>query len=137
MSNLAPWAVEGCVTTSKHNPDNPEILFVPIPVAQNKPTTGYMHSVTVKRIELLEKIKVNRDGHRDLFLKAQEGYRLDVIAELEQHLKDARNRKKISRSLTLPEPQDHTEDYDSVIAMLEMSVDQNIELDAGSFQQYV
>jgi hypothetical protein len=96
-----------------------------------------MHSVKVKRIDLLAKIKVNRDGHRDLFLKAQEGYRLDFIAELEQHLKDARDRKKITRSLSLPEPQDHTEDYDSVIAMLEMSVEDTIELDAGSFQQYV
>src|ERR1700756_651161 len=96
-----------------------------------------MHSVKVKRVELLEKIKKNREGHRDLFLRAQEGYRLDVIAELEQHLKDARDRKKISRSLSLPEPQDHTEDYDSVIAMLEMSVDETIELDASSFQQYV
>jgi hypothetical protein len=96
-----------------------------------------MHSVKVKRTGLLEKIKANRQGHRDLFLKAQEGYRLDVIAELEQHLQDARDRKKISRSLSLPEPQDHTEDYDSVIAMLEMSVDDTIELDAASFQQYV
>jgi hypothetical protein len=96
-----------------------------------------MHSVKVKRSELLEKIKKNREGHRDLFLKAQEGYRLDVIAELEQHLKDARERKKISRALSLPEPQDHTDDYDSVIAMLEMSVEEVIELDAGSFQQYV
>jgi hypothetical protein len=96
-----------------------------------------MHSVKVKRAALLEKIKANRDGHRDLFLKAQEGYRLDVIAELEQHLRDARDRKKISRALSLPEPQDHTEDYDSIIAMLEMSVEEIIELDAGSFQQYV
>ena len=96
-----------------------------------------MHSVKVSRIELLAKIKANREGHRDLFLKAQEGYRLDVIAELEQHLRDARERKKISRSLSLPEPQDHTEDYDSVIAMLEMSVEDIIELDAASFQQYV
>jgi hypothetical protein len=96
-----------------------------------------MHSVKVKRTDLLEKIKANRDGHRDLFLKAQEGYRLDFIAELEQHLKDARERKKISRAVSLPEPQDHTEDYDAVIAMLEMSVDEVIELDASSFQQYV
>src|SRR6267142_6362455 len=96
-----------------------------------------MHTVRVKRTDLLEKIKTNREGHRALFLKAQEGYRLDVIAELEQHLKDARERKKISRTLSLPEPQDHTEDYDSVIAMLEMSVEEIIELDAGSFQQYV
>ena len=62
---------------------------------------------------------------------------MDVIAELERHLQDARDRKKISRALSLPEPQDHTEDYDSVIAMLEMSVEDIIELDADSFQRYV
>jgi hypothetical protein len=37
----------------------------------------------------------------------------------------------------LPEPQDHTIDYDRVIKMLEMSVDSLIELDEGAFDQYV
>jgi hypothetical protein len=34
-----------------------------------------MNTVTVKREELLTKVRTNRDAHRELFLKAQEGYR--------------------------------------------------------------
>ena len=34
-----------------------------------------MNSVTVRRDELTKKIQTNRDAHRELFLKAQEGYR--------------------------------------------------------------
>jgi len=52
-------------------------------------------------------------------------------------LKDARNGKMIRRRITLPEPQDHTNDYDRVITMLEMSVDSVIELDDVAFDQYV
>jgi hypothetical protein len=38
-----------------------------------------MNTVKVKRDELLAKVRANRDAHRDLFLKAQEGYRKLVI----------------------------------------------------------
>ena len=96
-----------------------------------------MHSVKVKRIELLEKIKVNREGHRALFLKAQEGFRLEMIAELEKRLSEARDGKRIVRWMGLPEPADHTADYDTVIAMLEMSVDENLDIDSTLFSQYV
>lgn len=96
-----------------------------------------MHSVKVRRTHLLESIKVNRDKHRDVFLKAQEGYRTMVIEELDRMLQEAKDGKPIKRAISLVEPQDHTEDYDRVIAMLEMSVDNEIEIDSTSFDQYV
>jgi hypothetical protein len=96
-----------------------------------------MHSVKVKRDVLLEKVTKNRDAHRDLFLKAQQGYRADVITELDQMLKNAREGKPIVRSVSLTEPQDHTEDYNRVITMLEMSVEDAITLDSHSFDNYV
>lgn len=96
-----------------------------------------MHSVKVKRAEILERIKANRTSHRDLFLKAQEGYRLDMIEELDRMLKDARDGKVIRRHISMPEPQDHTADYDRVIDMLQMSTDEIIEIEAHEFDQYV
>jgi hypothetical protein len=96
-----------------------------------------MDQVKVKRLKLLATIKKNRKAHRDLFLKAQEGYRKDMIEELDRMLKDAKDGKQIRRAVIMPEPQDHTPDYDRVIAMLEMSVDTVIELDADSFDNYV
>lgn len=96
-----------------------------------------MHSVKIKRLELLERIKTNRKSHREQFLKAQEGYRQDMIEELDRMLKDARDGKAIRRHISMPEPQDHTKDYDSVIDMLEMSVDEVIEIEQHQFDWFV
>lgn len=96
-----------------------------------------MQQVKVERDELLRKVKANRDSHRDLFLKAQEGYRAKVIEELDRMLSEARKGGKILRAISLPEPIDHTSDYNTVVAMLEMSVDKEIELAQHEFQQYV
>jgi hypothetical protein len=96
-----------------------------------------MREVTVSKSILLDKVKHNRKEHRDLFLKAQEGYRKAVIKELDQMLTDAKNNKPIRRGISLPEPIDHTQDYDRIIAMLEMSVEANITIDDNAFDQYV
>src|SRR5215470_9253852 len=96
-----------------------------------------MNAVKVKREELLTKVRSNRDAHRELFLKAQEGYRKLVIEELHRMLEDARKGRPIQRSLTLTEPSNHIKDYDRVITMLQMSVDDTITLNAQSFDRYV
>ncbi len=80
-----------------------------------------MNTVKVKREELLTKVRSNRDAHRSLFLKAQEGaqegYRKLVIEELDRMLADARGGRPIQRSVTLTEPSNHVK---------EMSVDETI-----------
>ena len=96
-----------------------------------------MQQVTVKRSELLERLETNRSQHRDLFLKAQDGYRAQVVRELEAMLKEARDGKRIRRTVQLQEPVDQTREYDRAIAMLSMSVDDVIELSARDFQCYV
>ena len=96
-----------------------------------------MNTVAVKREELLTKVRTNRDAHRTLFLKAQEGYRKLVIEELDRMLADAKAGRPIARPINLVEPADHTEDYDRVLAMLEMSVDDTVILGAEEFSQYV
>jgi hypothetical protein len=90
-----------------------------------------MNPVKVKRDELLTKVRANRDAHRDLFLKAQEGYRKLIIEELDRMLADAKEGRLIQRSVTLTEPSNHIKDYDRVITMLEMSVDETIVLDGS------
>ena len=96
-----------------------------------------MHSVKVKRLPLLEQIKTNRDAHRDQFLKAQAGFRERVIEELDAMLAEARQGKGLRTSVRLVAPEDHTAEYDRVIAMLEMSVDDELQIDSASFNQYV
>lgn len=96
-----------------------------------------MQTVKVKREELLTKVQENRKSHRDLFEKAQEVYREEMISELDRMLEDAKRHLKIRRSVSLPEPEDHTKDYDRIITMLVMSVDPVIELDQATFAMYV
>lgn len=96
-----------------------------------------MREVTVLRGKLLEVIKENRDKHRDKFLKAQEAYRDRAIAHFEDMLLDAREGRHIRRSISIPEPADHTSDYNRVITMLEMSIDDSIVIGAGEFENFV
>ena len=96
-----------------------------------------MNEVRVLRTALLEKLERNRSGHRDVFEKAQVKYREQVIEELDQMLSDAKLGRKIKRYVLLPEPEDHTNDYDRVIAMLKMSVEDEIKLSELDFGRYV
>jgi len=97
----------------------------------------FMRIVRLKRIELLKKVKVNRANHRAVFEKALEGYRKAVIKELEKMLEEAKKGLRIRRAVMLVEPIDQRREYDRIIKMLEMSMDDIVELDEKEFSQYV
>lgn len=96
-----------------------------------------MNKVKINRLHLLAAIKVNRDEHVTLFDRAQIGYRKAVIEALEERLLDAKHGKPIVRGMALPEPQNHTQDYDRIIRMLSMSVEETIEISESEFDMYV
>lgn len=94
-------------------------------------------TITVKKEELLDKLRQNRDEHLDIFLKAQEKYRELVIEQLYIALEKARSGKEIITFIALQEPINQSKDYNRVISMLEMSVDDHITLSETEFSQYV
>ena len=96
-----------------------------------------METVKVNKAELLEKLTGNRKKHRENFLKAQEGYRAEVIEQLDKALQDARDGKKINTFFQLPAPQDQTPEYDRAIKMLEWAIGDEIELSEIDFSQYI
>jgi len=96
-----------------------------------------MNSVKVKKSHLLDILKNNRHDHRNIFIDAQAKYKEAVIAELEKSLADARAGKQVDYILRLVQPEDHTRDYDRVIRMLELSIDEVIEMPERDFTQYV
>ncbi len=96
-----------------------------------------MDSVRVSKSDLLAQVRANRDSHRDLFLKAQDGFRARVIEELDEMLRLARDGKEVRLFVGLTAPQDHTVDYDRTIQMLEMSQDETVEIDQTTFAQLV
>lgn len=96
-----------------------------------------MQTVSVKKAELLAIVQTNRDQHRAAFEKAFAGYQKECMEVLQNNL-DAllKDSKHIVVFFEQP-PADHTDDYDRVIAMLKMSVDENIELTNLDFAKYV
>jgi hypothetical protein len=93
--------------------------------------------VLVDKTELLGVLRANRARHRDAFLKAQQGFRERAIAELDRSLADARAGNDVRLVVRLPEPQDHTEDYDREIRMLEMHQEPTVRIRASLFDQIV
>ena len=93
--------------------------------------------VKIKKQELIDVLTENREGHREKFLAAQEGYRTRVIELLDQRLADARAGRQIDLAFRLPVPEDHTADYDRELRMLEMEVEETVTLDKNLFDQLV
>jgi hypothetical protein len=93
--------------------------------------------VTVKKADLLAVMRENLSKHRAIFEEALDGYMSEAVRHLEIMLAEAKARKRIRRSLELIEPKDQSRDYQRVIRMLEMSVDEEIRITEAEFAQYV
>lgn len=93
--------------------------------------------VVVDKEELLTVLRGNRAKHREIFLKAQEGFRKRAIQELDRSLADARAGNEIRLAVHLPIPEDHTGDYDREIRMLEMHIEHTVKIRAQLFDQIV
>lgn len=96
-----------------------------------------MDQVRVHKDELTEIVKENREKHRELFEQAVEGYRKRAEEILVEHIERIQAGKVEQVRVSLPAPEDHTEDYDRVLRMLDMSIDDEISLEAHDFQRYV
>jgi len=96
-----------------------------------------MQTVKVKKPELLKKLKENRKEHRDTFLEALNGYHKAAQKALEDRIQEAKENKRVNLHFHLEQPTDQTREYDRVIMMLEMSVDDEIELTQKEFANYV
>lgn len=96
-----------------------------------------MRPITVDKGPLLATLRKNRDAHRAIFEEALEGYRKKAIEVFEDRLAQIKSGKGFQSYVSLAEPDDHTNDYDVAIAMIEMSVHDQIELDELSFRQFV
>lgn len=96
-----------------------------------------MKTVRLNKDELEVIVRKNRDKHRKIFEEAIEGYRKRVIKRLEQMVQNAKDGKKVDTYVNMVQPEDHTKDYNQVLEMLELSVDDTIELSHQDFARYV
>ena len=96
-----------------------------------------MRQVTVDKQELREKLVENRDKHRGIFEEALAGFQKEAIRLLEEQLERARQGLKRTVFVRLDCPEDHTADYNRVLAMLDMEVSDKVTLTEQEFAQFV
>lgn len=98
-----------------------------------------MQKIKVKKSNLIEKIKENKEKHKALVEKAKNGYIETMKKELNKLLRTVKQNKIIDlRHLyTFDQPIDKTPEYDTVLQMLEMSVDEEIEISHQEFLNFV
>lgn len=99
-----------------------------------------METVRISRDELLKVIKENRKLHQEMTEEAQKGYRQNVIAWLEKALREMTETAvggETPTQIPFQKPENHIEDYNRVIRMLQMSLRTEIDLNEEEFSCYV
>lgn len=95
-----------------------------------------LQTVRVNKADLLERIKKNRDEHRQIYEEAMAGWKKAVTDELEKMYEDALNGRDFRLAVRLERPEDHTDEYDTIIELLDMSLDEELELPYNEFANY-
>lgn len=96
-----------------------------------------MNDIKVRKVDLISVMKGNRETHRAGFEEAMTGFRSAFIKKLDAMIEDANKNRKYIQNVGLTMPEDHSADYDRVIFMLEMDIEEEIELSETEFAQYV
>ena len=93
-------------------------------------------TVNVKRLELLEMLKKNKAIFISEYKQAMIDFKQKMIGELEAALIKANAGELEKLYISVSPPTDHSDDYQEVIDMMEVSVDDVINLDSEAFKAY-
>lgn len=96
-----------------------------------------MKNVVMPKAELVAILEKNRNGHTAVYKEAYSIFRGRLIDNLTSMLDRAKNGDKVELWVGLPEPEDHTDDYDRALAMLDHEVRDEIELTQSEYAQLV
>ncbi len=96
-----------------------------------------MHEVTVDRQDLLARVKANREQHEKDVKQAKEDYLEARVKETNEWLGLLNEGESAPWTSTVAHVRSNLDDYDQAVAMLEMSVDERITLEAHEFTQLV
>lgn len=93
--------------------------------------------ITVEKTALLDALRTNRTAHVELFQQAIEKYRLKAIAWFEDSILTIKQGGEVQVQLRLPIPEEHTDDFDRAIEMIEWHQGDSIELTEHQFENFV
>jgi hypothetical protein len=100
-----------------------------------------MEEIKVKKDVLLNALKKNRDQHVEDFKLAVEGYKMAVKKALSKKSREVKdltpeNIKDFSIYISEQAPQSHKKQFDEVIGMLALSVDDEIFISPSEYRHY-
>lgn len=96
---------------------------------------GINVTVTCRKQEALQQLRANRETHTKLVSEARAAYVERAKLVLAHRLDELKSGKAVGLEFSLVLPRDYTEYYDTVIAMLESSVDDTIKLGADEYHR--
>jgi hypothetical protein len=112
-----------------------------------------LSTVRVSKDDLLKKLKYNRTEHEKTYNEIMAVRQTKILDELhgfkakfKKALADRMDKAtsdveytppSITLSISSLKPENHTGDYDRVISLLELSLDEELELNSSEFNQYV
>lgn len=96
-----------------------------------------MKTMKFNKTQILDALKKNREEHIEIVREAQSGFREKAISIFEQKLVVLRSGGSVEVNVHLDVPASHVDEFDNVIAMLEMTQDDTIELSDSDFQCFV
>jgi len=94
-------------------------------------------NTTVLKSELITKVCENKDRHKEHFEEALAAYFVKATELCLKGIEDLKKKRKTNLYISLSPPEDHTREYEVLLDMLYMSVDETITLDFEQFECYV
>ncbi len=92
--------------------------------------------VKIEKAKLLTTILANKKDHEEAYNQAKVVYKEKTISFLENQIEAVRQGKKSGRVFPI-EPENHVDEYDTKIAMIEFDSREEITLTEVEFTQYV
>lgn len=100
-----------------------------------------LNDLTFEKSTIIERLGVNRTKHLERFEKAWSSYTKKQIETLEKTIEELRNLKPgnagLQDRILLPVPDDHTEDYDLAIEMLNLATNAEVTMSAQQYERFM
>ena len=93
-------------------------------------------TIQVRKVELIAKIKANKENHVKEFVKAVDAYREEALRQLRTQLERVEE-GAVDAKLDLITPVDNSDNYDNILEMFEWEVEDIVDLEQSEFQEYV
>ena len=93
-------------------------------------------TIKVKKIDLIDKIRKNKIKHCEMYVLAVEAYKKEADYQLKKLRRDL-NSGNMDLNLRLITPDNKSGNYDKLITMFEMEVEEFVELTQAEFNEYI